>query len=651
MKILEVKCPTCGGNLKVDSSKKSRFITCEYCGGQLYVDEEKVENTVNNYHVYQNTPPQSSNSSPRTAAAVMLSIGALVILITVISATGRSSSRTSDTRSTYAPAYTAGTSAVNTTAAAEPKSAIYTELVETIFDKSADEVTESDLAAIKSLKISTSLDYTTIIYSLDDPYTAEAPEFHTLRIPGNDWTKTDIYAFTGLTNLELGTDLPNNADLDKFPHLKGITARRIELEDIASMLTAPEQLIELAVTDITSLEAISSFPNLERLTLNDAAVSTLKPLVALKNLKTLTVTDSENSDSTIRIGEKKERVTDYNAISMLKNLESLSLKSDIIKDISFIKELPVLTTLKLDDLAVISLEPLTSVSSLTALTLINNGKLQNYDPVGNLTGLKELVINKYTSQSDPNLSGLTELEILDINGFMSVASLKNLPNLKDLTVSGSNLDSADVLSTLKTVERLTLYSVWTSHGKLRNLDFVKGMTSLKYADFYGRQKSYFLQRSLTYTLEVYGDISAIFNHEGLEELYLDNGQFEINFDRLKENPTLKTLSMNKVSLKKNFYVETNGMMSSIWYDDVNFTDHLDFLTKYPNLMQLSVSSNQLADITFVTALPALTSLTLKDNYVTDLSPLQQAEHLTYLDVTDNPISNLDIIGDGITVIK
>lgn len=32
-------------------------------------------------------------------------------------------------------------------------------------------------------------------------------------------------------------------------------------------------------------------------------------------------------------------------------------------------------------------------------------------------------------------------------------------------------------------------------------------------------------------MEVYGDVSSIFNHEGLEELYLDNGKFEINFDR------------------------------------------------------------------------------------------------------------------------
>lgn len=650
MKIFELKCPTCGGSLKVDGSKKPRFITCDHCGGQLYVDEEKIEHTVNNYHVYHNAPEPGSNFTSRTAAAVMLILGTLVLLA-AITAGGRSSKRTTGTGSTYAPAYTAGTSTVTATAAAAPKSRIYTELVESVFGKPADEVTESDLAAIKSLKINTGLDNTSVIYSLDDPCTTEAPEFHTLRIQGNDWTKTDIYAFTGLTSLELGNSLPKNVDLDKFPHLRAITAERIELEDLASMLTAPEQLIELSVADITSLEAISSFLNLERLTLDDAAVSSLKPLVTLKNLKALTVIDSEDSDSGIQIGEKKERITDYNAISMLKNLEFLSLKSDLIKDFSFIKELPVLTALELNDLAIISLEPLTSVSGLTRLTLTRNNKLQNYDPVGNLSGLKELAINKLTSQTDPDLSGLTELEVLDINGFMSVASLKNLPHLKDLTISGSNLDSADVLATLKSVERLTLCSVWTSHSKLRSLDFTNGMTSLKYADFYGRQSSYLMQRSLTYALEVYGDISAILNHEGLEELYLDNGQFEIKFDRLTENPTLKTLSMNKVTLEKDFYVEYNGIITSTWYDDVNFTDHLDFLSNYPNLEYLSVSSNQLADISFVTVLPALTTLILKDNYVTDLAPLQHAEHLTFLNVTDNPISNFDILGDGITVVK
>ena len=63
-------------------------------------------------------------------------------------------------------------------------------------------------------------------------------------------------------------------------------------------------------------------------------------------------------------------------------------------------------------------------------------------------------------------------------------------------------------------------------------------------------------------------MSSIFNHQGLEELYLDNGKFEINFDKIKENPSLRVLGLRNMELHKNYYVESYGGMTSVWYDDV-----------------------------------------------------------------------------------
>ena len=54
MKMVEIKCPSCGGKLKVEDSQ-TKLITCEYCGSQFLLDDEKVQH-ITNYNIYQTTP-------------------------------------------------------------------------------------------------------------------------------------------------------------------------------------------------------------------------------------------------------------------------------------------------------------------------------------------------------------------------------------------------------------------------------------------------------------------------------------------------------------------------------------------------------------------------------------------------------------------
>ncbi|MFQ7583605.1 MAG: hypothetical protein ACLRMW_05405 [[Clostridium] symbiosum] len=50
-------------------------------------------------------------------------------------------------------------------------------------------------------------------------------------------------------------------------------------------------------------------------------------------------------------------------------------------------------------------------------------------------------------------------------------------------------------------------------------------------------------------------------------MYLITVKFEINFDKIKENPSLRVLGL-KYRLHKEYYVESYGGMTSVWYDDV-----------------------------------------------------------------------------------
>ena len=659
MKMVEIKCPSCGGKLKVEDSQ-TKLITCEYCGSQFLLDDEKVQH-ITNYNIYQTTP---SGKDQGNGAKIALGAGlacAGVLLAAFILSSGSGSSSGPRTAPPSIPAYTrpagylgkegeAGEEVREGETAPKADSPLFHAMTWEMFQKEPSEISPEDLAGVRYLKVETSLETDRVWYSFDDPYSEKEPVVQTASFGAMDWEPQDAAAFTGLVKLDLGSGLSRVRTLKGLKELKGITAGNVEISGIKDMLDDPAQITELQLKGITSMEGIASFENLERLTVRDYPDTNLKQLVPLKSLNYLSLEDTVDSDSIISTDEDKIRVKDYSAISVMGGLKSLYLNSDIIKDIGFIKGLPALENLTLEDTAVISLASLSEVPALRSLTLLGNNKVQDFGPVGTATGLTSLSIDKMTSQPDPDLSSLFGLERLEIKGFMSISSIRGLSSLKELSIHNCNVDQADALSSLTGVERLTFYSVWNSQGNLRNLDFLKGMTGLKYADFTGNLDGTGWS-GYNYLVEVYGDVSSIFNHQGLEELYLDNGKFEINFDKIKENPGLRVLSLRNMELHKNYYVESYGGMTSVWYDDVKLGEHMDILSRFPNLEELYLDSNELADLNFAAGLKNLKRLSLKDNYITDLAPLKQAEFLEYLDIRDNPVGEVGDVGNGVEILQ
>ncbi len=656
MKIVEVNCPSCGARLNPQNSQ-SGLITCEYCGNQFLLDQGRTQN-ITNYNFYGNQPirvyqdPAAARKDKAVTATALAVAGGcfLLFICLLVIAVGISSSSPRHSGSQYAASsetYFDYGGAAEPEEETVPASPLYDAITEEMFGKTKG-VTPQDLSKVKYLKIDFYADETRVWYSFDDPYTDNA-EIRTAVFSGLGWDDRNIENFTGLVFLDIGS-LSQDVDLSVLTQLKGLSADGVELSEIADMVADPGQITELDLRHIDSIEGIVSFANLERLSVENLPDTNLKQLVALKHLKMLTLVDTVISDSLIP-DDDVVRVTDYTAVSVMTGLESLSISSDRIKDVGFLKGLPNLTVLSLENSSVISVEPLAELTGLESLRLAGNNEIKDYASVGRMTWLKELTIDKMTYQTDPDLSGLTGLEKLDICGFMSVSSLRGLQNLRELSIHSCNIDGAEALSTLTGVERLTFYSVWNSSSHyIQSIQFLDGMTNLKYVDFNGN-----LDGSgwigYDYGLQAYGDVSSIFNHQGLEELYLNAGKFEINFDRIKENPSLRVLAMNGMELHENYYVEAYNGMVDAWYDDVDFSEHLDFLAKFPNLQELYLDSNELTDLEFVRELKNLSRLSVKDNYITDLSPLVQAEHLKYLNISENPAGDLKGIEDDVEIVK
>lgn len=652
MKITNLQCPSCGGKLEPMKSNP-KIVVCEYCKSQFMVEEDQPVN----YHIHQySTAPAGSvrtgpGSAPARSSAAAVAVAAVfVVLASAASILLRtSSSPTGNPKQETRPVSAAAGEAERGSAGEtqETASPLCESAIKAIFGRSSSLVTEEDLSRIKYLRVSPGSQSATIEYSFQDPYADHDFQAVTLTLEPESWSSADLSLFTGLVKLDV-TSCRDVISLKELTQLKELACSGLEISQIAGMVAQPEQILSLSLDNAKSLEGINVFENLETLAVEDIISPDLKQLVSLKNLTSLSITEDQEWDP---LGTADPApLTDYWALSVLTGLEELEVDSPCLRDLGFLKSLTSLTRLSLINTEIISLEPVAELSGLTSLKLEDNSSVGDYSPMGQLTGLTDLSIHKSTSQDDPDLSSLTGLERLDMSGFVSVSFLRNMGNLRQLSLHGCNIDEIAALSGLTNLESLTCYSVWTYAVPLRDVGFIDNMPNLRFLDFSGASQGNGwggYQRNT----EILGDISNVFNHQGLEELYLNNCMFQLDFEKLKENPTLQKLELREVKLKENFYVQSSGGVTDLWYDDVSLDEHTDFLANYPNLLELYLDGNQLTNIQFAASLKNLTHLGINNNYVTELSPLNQAESLRYLDIRQNPISATIEAGEDVQILR
>lgn len=623
MKLTALKCPSCGGPIELDE-KDENIGYCQYCHTKYYMESEQPRVFIEYKQgaPYSNSGMKNENGN-KALAAIGAAIGVIAVLAFILAPL---SGNTGSMKKQLADMKTAVTTAVpysysyqeetETEKEMAVHSSSYDLLIKEALGRSASSVTEEELGRFQYLSVSKSSDGWVIGYSLEtakQPAGSQAENGRKTITCDMPLTVKEIASFPRLEHLSLDHVELEEGSLEPLSSLRTLTCDYIQLDTLRLALgNVSEKLEALYGFHLKSLDELAYFPGLKTLELDDCwEITDLSALAQVKGLENLTLYGIDG-------------VSDFSVLNVMKNLKRLALEAENLRDLGFVSHMPRLSSLEVTGSQILLLDPLLGAESLKELKLEDNGEIRDYSPLGALTGLEALALDKYTSQEDPDLTALTGLKRGEFQGMMGIRFIGSLTGLEELKVQGCNVDQPSVIASLPGLKKLVYRKNW---GNSDDLSFLAGCQSLTYLD---------MNRS-----EFYGDVSYAFNLPALETLILDKSSFEVRFDRLHDNPSLKALALDGVKLYENIEMWSDGMFRSIDYDDVLLDDCTSFLTYYPSLEYLSLRGNQLTDIQFAADLKNLRVLDISDNYVTDTRVLDQLEYLGKEGTVGPPAAELD----------
>lgn len=642
----ELRCPACGGDLKIDKNNPNIAI-CDYCNTQFFLEKETGFLNPEGKYVAKEIPKSGTGRETcgrkRMVSGGLLGMAlmALVCGMRIYLRWERANERARnamqqqaaknweiqerDLKSALDEQLTDRMTDIyfdgyGPETGEQPLAGAFGETAERIFGKPADEITEKELAQIKWLETERDMDYLYVGYSLSDPYGEDGAELTWFTFPDDmDAGVSCLFRFTGLRKLDLYQHI--GAEDIRGLDLAGIGGYFGSLQELADMLGNPGGLRELHIMgSMDSLGGLEKFAGLQTLRLDRADGLGLGQLVGLPQLKSLSVECGDAS-------------CDLSVLGVLDGMEELYVEVDGLKNLEFLKGMEGLKKLEIVDADILSLEGLAGLNGLTSLRVWDCDKLKSMELPGELAGVKELALELPYDCIPPDLTGFGQVEVLKLSGFQDCSFLGGMANLKSLTLESCEIGSGTNLTGLVKLEELTC-SAFMQPGQ--PLGFVADFPALKKVDVSG--------------MSTFDDISGIFNIKGLVSLDISGVECEIDFDRIGDNPSLEVLRMDGIRLYEN--VRTGGSDGYYWadWDDVVLDGHTDFLKHFPGLKELGLAENELTDIGFASGLPQLERLDISGNYVTDLRPLAGIAPLRLVNCTDNPISNGRVLGDGVLLV-
>lgn len=637
MKIVELKCPSCGGKLKIDE-KNPNIAICEYCSLQHAIEWDRDQAYFDRRINYQ--VPKAPVTTKRTGwefdgwkrrvlvAAVFIGFIFLLCVVKFFekgSGTQKENEETAQSISVeesmkeIVQANIERASQLPEEVKEVKLTGILGEMASQIFGLPPEEITEEQLSTIKWIETKYESEYHWVGYSFDDPGKEDAELTWIAFSRELDLGQQCLSLFQGLKKINL-----NN--IIKKDYIEGLQLESIggyfdDPAELAEMLDDPSLIKELQFNSgVTDLEGLEKFSNLETLYIANSELTNIDQLKELPRLKKLVL---EGFDS----------LSDFSVLSSMDQLEQLSLGSERLKILDFVKEMKNLKCLTITSGSMLSLNGIEESVELAELSISGCESLKEADAVTKLSDLRQLSLEIPYGCAEPDLGGLGNLESLTLSGFEDCTFLGSLSQLKVLILDNCTLSDNLDLSHLTELRELSYCTFATTE---RNISFITRLPALEKLDLQG--------------ICTYQDISGIMNMPNLKELNISGMKCEIDFNRIKDNQMLESLSMNGMILYNNVQVGGDEFFTYADWDDVTLSEHTGFLSHFKNLKNLSIAENELTDIEFVRELAMLETIDFSDNYVTDLSPLSEISGLKQVVCTGNPISDEGVLDNKVILI-
>lgn len=471
------------------------------------------------------------------------------------------------------------------------------EVLELIFGKDASDITALELSSITYLDFFYyDYDYKVVAYEIASQ---DGTSSFGYVYPGDvSFYDTDFSVFPNLDTLYMDYGSIGSLQGLKKLCVLGTDMTTSEIEELIN----PEQLISLTLTDLlfdSSLSNIGDFKNLTSLNLDSGYLENIDSLSKLKNLETLRIYDGNTINDFSVLYDMPQLEYLYLDCSKLRNIgfiENMPKLTDLhiwnseVLEIDSIKNCK--NTLKTLDLSynykVKNYDAVSELTNLESLSLYVDYSFDDPIPVPqlkNMPNLTRLLLGHFDDLSElKNAPGLTSLTLYDIyaSDFSSLESLQELTSLSlyDMSLEPSVFDSVMKLTNLTSIS-LDDSHVWGNVEELLSLpNLMEFYMSDCVAGF---------------------DVTNLTPNPSLLLIDLNHSQLRA----LKDGKWDYNDNSNILSLAKNTDIFKNYENLQELYIAEHEIDSIQFAASLPHLRVLDITDNYVTDLTPLAILPNL----------------------------------------------
>ncbi|QMS84895.1 hypothetical protein [Candidatus Xianfuyuplasma coldseepsis] len=483
---------------------------------------------------------------------------------------------------------------------------------------------------------------------------------------GRDIDLGGIQCFQNLTSLTLvGRSFKDISEISALSNIQSIELLNTSIVSIDSFKNL-SKINNLVIHDTLTLQNVTGVGEMTKLTsldLSDNGLVNVGELNALVNLQHLYLDNNEivyfpsinnlglletldiSENNIIQLGDdlsglsnletldaSNNQICDISTLDDLESLRTLDLSfnnlgcvgNGVSPDFDSLENAPYLTTLKLNDNNLTSIEGLRDRDISLDVLHLHNNNLSDITPIGEYTNITELILYNNNISNINDLSGMTGLTAIDLsdNQLTSFDDLLAIPNLIAIDVSKNNITTIpDISNVWPNLSILDLHS-----NILNDISRVDGHPSLEQLVLYnngltqlvGIQNLPELNELIIATPETIDPEEVPVLRPNviarIENSYNDLPNLTIHEDHVL---TLDYDLADGLFILNSF--SNNNTITDIIWPDMNIAVIDEYSFNLANLEYIDISGNNIDDLRFILNNPDLDYLNISDTNIANLS--------------------------------